>query len=110
LACMLGLAPKGCENIFESGVVLPAWKIGIYLRSEGRPLPFLRSVRYAGQDVQGRAVWDVHFWHSELVYVISQPNQDGKIPRVEVLGGPLLCVNATPQSGTCNPRRPMRGG
>lgn len=109
LACVVGLAPKGCEKIFGSGAVLPPWKVGIYLQAEG-PVPYFRSAQYAGLDGTGRAVWDVHFKHTEFVYVISQPDQDGKIRRVEVLSGPLVCMNRTQAGGTCNPRRPPRGG
>jgi hypothetical protein len=114
LACIVGIAPKGCERIFTASVSVALRSGGpFYFQAygpyEGR-FPYIRSAQYMGLSDQGDAIWNVKFKDMELGYIISQPDQDGKIHRVRTIPNGAVCLNAAEMSDRCNPRHPLRSG
>jgi hypothetical protein len=63
-----------------------------------------------GLSDNGDAVWNVKFKNKELGYIISQPDQDGKIHRVRTIPNGAVCMNASGPGDRCNPRFPALGG
>jgi hypothetical protein len=95
LACICGMAPKGCETLFVGGAERifgrVAWMTG--------PDPYFQTARYAGLTNGGDAVWDVKLMHTEETYVIYEPGQDGKIQQMSIMQGPpnRQCDNEIPR-------------
>jgi beta-lactamase regulating signal transducer with metallopeptidase domain len=96
LLCILGVGPKGCESIFRAGTV-PVSKRVMW---RGGYNPYFRTAQYAGRNDAGDEVWDMKFIHSEQTYVISQPDQDGRVLRLFVLFSPpnRQCDNLVEQA------------
>jgi hypothetical protein len=106
LACLLGMARDGCENDF----------LGVTLRTDNHALTRfqvrrlitycakryvrrrldnclsgpLESVRYLGTNIGGADVYDVNYLHMDTTYVISQPDSNGKIPRLWIIEGAAI--------------------
>jgi hypothetical protein len=114
LACIVGIAPKRCERIFTANVKVALGRGGpFYFQAYGPyegTFPYVRSTQYMGLSDQGDAVWAVKFKNEELGYIISQPDQDGKIHQVRSIPGGVVCLNASEISDRCNPRFPPSGG
>jgi hypothetical protein len=114
LACILGIVPKGCERIFTANVKTALGRGGpFYFQAYGPyegTFPYVRSTQYMGHSDQGDAVWDVKFKNMELGYIISQPDQDGKIHRVRTIPNGAVCLNASEPGDRCNPRFRPSGG
>jgi hypothetical protein len=110
LACIVGIAPKGCERIFTANVKVAGGRGGpLYFQAYGPyegTFPYVRSTQYMGLSDNGDAVWDVKFKDKELGYIISQPDQDGKIHRVRTIPNGAVCKNRSQPSDRCNPRYP----
>lgn len=83
LVCILRLTLKGCDRVFvgpNSGPV-SEWA------STWFPF-YVRSARYVGRNHAGDDIWDVRLLHSEKTYVLSAPNQDGRVRWMFVLDSP----------------------
>jgi hypothetical protein len=95
LACIFGMAPKGCETLFVGGAARVfqrvVWRNG--------PNPYFQAAQYAGPNDGGDGVWDVKLMHSEETYVISQPNEDGKVQQLSIMQGApnQQCDNEIPR-------------
>src|SRR5471030_1627519 len=106
LACLLGMAPDGCERGFMGFTYglnnLPlSWyqvrrlitycsKRYVHRRLDNCYSGPLESVKYLGANAGGDDVYDVKFAHMEKTYVISQPAPDGKIASIWMLEGPAI--------------------
>lgn len=108
LECLLGMAPKGCEEVFVGRLQQAAWRAAHY-----GPNPYFRSAEYAGRDDRGdyvKDVWDVKFLHADVIYLIRLPDPDGKIRGFNTFPGPLACENQNQPGKPCNPRRAPKAG
>lgn len=83
LACILGIAPNGCDKFFVGG----AERVFQRVVWRGGPDPYFRGAQYVKLNDAGDEVWDMKFMHSELTYVISPPDRDGKIHGLAILQG-----------------------
>ena len=104
LACLLGMAPDGCERSFLGFTYglnnLPlSWfqvrrlitycsKQYVHRRLDNCRSGPLESVRYLGSNAAGSDVYDVKYLHMDTTYVISQPARDGKIDSLWIIEGP----------------------
>jgi hypothetical protein len=91
LACLLGIAPDGCQNIFvDAGAAARSviycaqqYHHRIWLSNgpfrEPCPDGPLEKVDYLGTNAAGADVYEVQYMHANMTYVIAQPGPDGKI-------------------------------
>jgi hypothetical protein len=106
LACLLGMAPDGCENDFMGvtyrlgNLPLPRFQMrrlityctkrAVHRRLDNCNSGPLESVKYLGINAAGADVYDVKYMHMDMTYVISQPAPDGKISSLWIIDGPPI--------------------
>jgi len=83
MACILGTSKKGCEKISvgaSNSRPVSEWPLSAFVT--------VRSVKFAGRNDVGDEIWDVVLGHSERTYVMSPPDQDGRVQRLLTREGP----------------------
>ena len=103
LACLLGMAPDGCENDFLGftlgrntlpisrfqvhSLISYCAKRVVHRRLDNCYSGPLESVKYLGTNAAGSDVYDIEFQHMEKTYVISPPGPDGKVSSIWIIEG-----------------------
>ena len=106
LACLLGMAPDGCERTFMGftyglsnrslswyqvrSLITYCSKRYVHRRLDNCYSGPLESVKYLGINAAGDDVYDVQYQHMEKTYVLSQPAADGKIASIWMIEGPAI--------------------
>jgi hypothetical protein len=106
LACLLGMAPDGCERGFMGftyglnnhplswyqvrSLITYCSKQYVHRRLDNCYSGPLESVKYLGTNAAGDDVYDIKFLHMEKTYVLSQPAADGKIASIWMIEGPAI--------------------
>jgi hypothetical protein len=106
LACLLGMAPDGCERGFMgftyglNNLPLSRYQVRrlitycskryVHRRLDNCYSGPLESVKYLGTNAAGDDVYDVKYAHMDKTYVISQPAPDGKIASIWMIEGPAI--------------------
>jgi hypothetical protein len=106
LACLLGMAPDGCEKDFMgvtydlNNLPLPWYQVRrlitycskryVHRRLDNCYSGPLESVKYLGTNAAGDDVYDVKYMHMDKTYVFSQPAADGKITNLWIIEGPTI--------------------
>ena len=82
VACLVGLAPPGCETVFENptaqGYSYCAEEY-VWRRLDGCPSGPLETVVYLGTSAAGYDVYGVNWMNSRSIYILQPPGPDGKV-------------------------------